>query len=158
MSATTEEIGTEELTLPPTRRTILIYYQGVIHKYFISLPSMKFYFKYITENNIHFLYKSQIVFFLENGLEIHCILPNIRCTTNEICLKLNSRKYVSLDEMKRSVMETFWSQAFSSDWAFCMSYYKNLRVENIIEYFELWQEKTKADRNWIPGKDFFKEV
>jgi hypothetical protein len=130
----------------PTRRTIL--YRGKY--YFISLPKLKYKITYNEDFvclNVFVTCKHPRYDFPAN------ILPNFYWNGN-VCLGEKLLRGKNEKDLVSQVVAYIWNSRFSSS-AIPDTHFKKLNVKSCVGYFQLWQEKTKADRNWIPGKDFF---
>jgi hypothetical protein len=150
-----------EIIQKPMRRMITC--DG--EQYFLSFPELKFTINYKKRFFGCIFERLTVKCRIGNQYYPICFAPNIfdsnysRFCPAEVCLGSNFWA-ISFTEakLKEKIINYFWTSQFSTqNFHFCEQFqkFRKLGVNNFHQYFQLWEQKTKTHRNWIPQEDFF---
>ncbi|RTK96775.1 MAG: hypothetical protein EKK64_03040 [Neisseriaceae bacterium] len=130
---------------PPCRRMVNI--DG--KNYYLSFPKMLFRINYIISKSKKFTYDFSRNFFYDGEFIYNVPLYNINIS-GLVCLgNKNILSAESVEDLITKYLNTYWKCEFSSEDDYCVSWdsYSGLDMKS----FKKWQEKTRADSNWIPS-------
>jgi hypothetical protein len=136
----------------PIRRSVNV--SGI--RYFLSFPQLKFQVDCQFQDNLYraIPYISVWCQFDGNDYAIP-LLPNF-FNHGTVCLGDNLVGHHQFEEAKKAAIESFWTTQFDHEDISCGRFVNHLGFENIQDYLQYWQQKTKEDPSWIPDKNFFK--
>ena len=122
-------------------------------KYFISIPPIRFRLNYEKLNGKYF-FKTLFGFIFLNGKYFNIPLRNIN-NAGVICLGSILSEDVICDnayDLIHNSMNIFWKSSFE-DCAFGRSHRLYKEKGKFICSLQLWEEKTKEDKNWVPSEE-----
>ena len=155
-----EESGKIIVRCPPTKRIISQSYEededfideNNLHKYFVSLPEMIFridYKKYKCVPKSFYESCSIYIAFVSKGKLYR--VPFYNTSDNgAVCIEESTEE--SLEELTKSCINDFWKTGFTGE--IRDNYIEYAEKKMTLGNFKKWQEKTKANPEWIPDDEY----
>ena len=124
-------------------------------KYFLSFPHILFKVNYIEKKcgkiTTYVPSSLRVAFATIKGKKISKIcypaLPNIN--DFKVCIAFPKKEFNSIEDMTKSVINTFWTTKFNNDIVIDWFRYS---PRSIMFDYEKWQDKTKNNPDWFPKK------